>query len=75
MSVLQLVPTHPWSCHSLGLLNIFVYDHFKNSGLSGDELTDKVNSRQNWFGIMEGMRSNLAIRWLIKNKPIWKSVT
>lgn len=58
----------------IGFLEHVVYDHFMESGLSGDELREKVNSRAKLFGIVD-MDSNLAISSLITNEPTWKSVT
>lgn len=67
LSVLNLVPIHPWPCHPLGLLNMF-YMNISKTGLSGYELTVKINSRLKWFVIVDGRNSNLSIRLLITKK-------
>lgn len=72
---LELGTDTPMVLPLIGSLEHFLYEHLKKSCLSGDELTEKFNSRPKWIRIVNGMHSNLDIRLLITNRPTFKYVT
>jgi len=56
----------------IGSLSSTVYEHLRSSGLSEHDAQAKMNSRDIWYGIVDGLHCNKAICWLINNRPSWK---
>lgn len=54
-----------------GSLRHFIHKHFKDMGLSGLDLESRVNSRQKWYGIIDGQHSHEAIMRLRSRDEKW----
>ncbi len=56
-----------------GSLFPFVREHFKQQGLTGNALNEKVKSRPNWYGIVDGLHSHAAFSEIVKKHEKWRN--
>ncbi len=54
-----------------GSLAIYVHEHFKKEGLTGDELRERIKSRPVWHGIVDGLHSHSALVFIKNNHRSW----
>lgn len=54
-----------------GALKCYVYDHFKSENMEGDELEERVRSRKEWYGIVDGLHSHAALTTIKNSHPKW----
>lgn len=55
----------------VGLLRCHVTDHFKSKGLDYHQIEAKLIHHETWYGIIDGIHWNQAVRWLVSNRPGW----
>lgn len=58
-----------------GTLSHHVYSYFQDLGCSDCDVQEKVNGRAEWFGIVDGLHSNKAMRWMLTNREDWKNIS
>jgi len=49
----------------------YVYQYFRDQGKSEDEVEILVGRCSTWYGIVDGLHRNLAVKWLKTNKARW----
>ncbi len=54
-----------------GTLQNYVYEHFKEQGLSESEVKQRVEAREKWFGIIDGEHSHAALLKLMERSDRW----
>ncbi len=56
-----------------GALLSCVQKYFVDQGKSGEEINELLHRHKHWYGIVDGMHHNMAVRWLKRNKKQWES--
>lgn len=56
----------------VGSLFNYVISHLISTGMSADQALEKSKQHPVWHGIVDGLQSNTAVRWLIINRLRWK---
>ena len=51
----------------------FVFNHFSEKGHSVEEVKLIVDKYDSWYGIVDGLHHNMAVRWLKEHKDSWSS--
>lgn len=54
-----------------GPLRHYVYEHFKAENVKGTELEERIKSRKEWFGIVDGLHSHAALSIIKNNNTQW----
>ena len=55
-----------------GSLQYHLIDHFKEEGLTDEEISHVLQRYGRWYGIIDGAHSNEAVRYLSTTNPAWK---
>ena len=55
-----------------GDLSYLLDDHFKNEGLSPQQIEEAISAHDKWYGIIDGGHSNEAVKKLSTMDPRWK---
>jgi len=55
-----------------GNLRHHLYDHFREQGLSDEEIEVEVSKHDKWYGIIDGGHSNAAVIKLCTSFPEWR---
>ncbi len=50
----------------------YVKDHFLKAGLNEDDVRDRLASRSQWYGVVDGLHSHAALTFLKENNSSWK---
>ncbi len=49
----------------------FVEDHFRDQGLKDEEVNERIKSRSEWYGIVDGLHSHAALTYIKANNSRW----